>query len=194
MDILEKIGFVLLGALVSGFAYLIKRKIESKPQIEALDKHKKILDIHKQMNDQGIDIEGLRILEAKLVGKSEAIRNNTIILQKESVPLIYENEAEDLNQAELNERAGENFERAKDRMQKVIAAIDSRVDDSRSQSLMNSQMEWESYSVSQAQAVASSYDGGSIYNLIYLSELESLTNERTARLQAELDELIQLGN
>ena len=173
---------------------LIKRKIENKPQIEALDKHKKILEIHKQMNDQGIDIEGLKSLEAKLIGKSEAITNNTVILRRESAPLIQDNEPEDLNQAELTERAGRNFERAKKRMQRIIAEIDCRVGDSRSQSLMNSQNEWESYSVSQAQAAASSYEGGSIYNLIYLSELESLTNERTARLQAELDDLVQLGN
>jgi uncharacterized protein YecT (DUF1311 family) len=79
-------------------------------------------------------------------------------------------------------------------MQRAIAAIDSRVGDFESQSLMNSQMEWERYSVRQAEAAASSFKGGSIYPLIYALELESLTNERTARLQAELDELIRLGN
>lgn len=47
-EIIEKLGFVLLGALVSGIAYLIKRKIESKPEIEMLDKHQKVLDIHKK--------------------------------------------------------------------------------------------------------------------------------------------------
>jgi hypothetical protein len=47
---IEKIGLILLGVLISGVGYLIKRKIESKPQIESLDKHKKLLDIHKQMN------------------------------------------------------------------------------------------------------------------------------------------------
>ena len=190
----EKIGLVLLGVIISAVGYFIKRKIENKPQIEALDKHKRLLDIHKQMNEQGIDLDGLKALEEKLIGKVAAIQSKTIILQSESVPLIKENESEDLTQMELNERASINLEKAKEKMQEAIAGIDSRVGDYESQSLMRSQIEWESYSVSQAEAAAASYREGSIYPLIYYSELESLTNERTARLQAELDELIHLGN
>jgi uncharacterized protein YecT (DUF1311 family) len=117
-----------------------------------------------------------------------------MILQSESVPLIDENQSEDLTQAELNSRALQSLEKAKEKMQEALAGIDSRVGDFESQSLMNSQIEWERYSVSQAEAAAASYRDGSIYRLIYFSELESLTNERTARLQAELDELIKLGN
>ncbi len=162
--------------------------------MEAIDKHKKLLDIHKQMSDQGVDINGLRQLEAMITDKAAAIQNNTVILQAESTPLIEQDESEDLTQLELNERAAARLEKAKEKMQRAIAGIDARVGDFESQSLMNSQMEWERYSVSQAEAAASSYRGGSIYPLIYASELESLTNERTARLQAELDELIRLGN
>jgi uncharacterized protein YecT (DUF1311 family) len=191
---IEKILLVLLGIFLSGIGYLIKRKIENRPQIESLEKHKKLLDIHKQMNEQGIDVDGLKELEAKLTGKAAAIQRNTIALQSASVPLIGESQLEDLTQTELNSRAAQSFERAKVKMQEAFSSLDSMVDDFKSQSLMNSQTEWESYSVSQAEAAAASYQGGSIYPLIYFSELESLTNERTARLQAELDELIRLGN
>ena len=194
MDMIENIGFILLGMILSSIGYLIKRKIENRPQIEILDKHKRILDIHKQMSDQGIDLEGLKNLEARLSGKAKAIQSHSVILQSESVSLLKEDEPENLTQMELNERAGKRFEIAKEKLQEVIAAIDSRVGDFESQSLMRSQRNWENYSVSQAQAAAASYEGGSIYNLIYLSELESLTNERTARLQAELDELTRLRN
>ena len=191
---MEKIGLIILGALLSGIAYLIKRWLEGKPENEALEKHKKILEIHKQMNEQGIDVDGLKELEGLLTGKEIARNQHSIELSKESEPLVQDDETENLTQRELNFRAGENFEKAKQKLQNVIAGIDSRVADRESQALMNSQIAWESYSVDQAQATASSYEGGSIYNLIYLSELESLTIERTARLQAELDELIRLGN
>jgi len=194
MDIAEKIGLVLLGVVISSIGYLLKRKIESKPQLETFEKHKKLLDIHKQMNEQGIDVSGLKQLEAMITGKGKAIQSNAIALQAESSPLIKEDDTEDLSQLELNKRAARRLEIAKEKMQYAIAGIDSRVGDSESQSLMNSQAEWERYSVSQAEAASSSYQGGSIYPLIYTSELESLTNERTARLQAELDELIRLGN
>jgi len=194
MDLAEKFGLVLLGVVISAFGYLLKRKIENKPQHETLDKHKKLLDIHKQMNEQGIDVSGLKQLEAMITGRSEAIQTNNRALQAEAKPLIEEDETENLTQLELNNRAARRLEVAKEKMQRAIAGIDSRVGDSVSQSLMNSQTEWERYSISQAEAASSSYQGGSIYPLIYASELESLTNERTARLQAELDELISLGN
>lgn len=184
---------MLLGILLSAIGYLIKRKIENRPQIESLDKHKKLLDIHKQMNEQGIDIEGLKELEAKLTGKAAAIQRNAIALQSTSVPLIGENQAEEITQSELNSRAALSFESAKVRMHEVFSQLERKVDSVKSQSLMNSQTEWNNYSVSQAEAAAATYQGGSIYPLIYFSELESLTNERTARLQAELDEFIRLG-
>ncbi|TCS34302.1 uncharacterized protein DUF1311 [Reinekea marinisedimentorum] len=191
---IEKIGFVILGALLSWLFYFIKRRVENKPDLEKLDKHKKLLDIHKQMNDQDISIDGLAELELLLTGKAKAINQKNIALQAESAPLLEAGEIENLNQIELNERASRRVEQAKERMQKAIAGIDSRVGDFESQSLMSSQTEWESYSISQAEAAAASYREATIYPLIYLNELESLINERTARLQAELDELIKLGN
>jgi uncharacterized protein YecT (DUF1311 family) len=192
---MEKAGFIILGAVLSGIAYLIKRWIEGKPQVETLDKHKKILDIHKQMNDQGLDVAGLKNLEAILTGKANAIKAHSKELSDQSEPLVQNSDTGgDLTQHELNKRASENLEKAKQKLQEVIAGINSRVGDRESQALMNSQRAWENYSVDQAEAAASSYEGGSIYNLIYLSELESLTIERAARLQAELDELIRLGN
>lgn len=194
MEIIEKIGLVLIGVAISAIGYFFKRKIENRPQIEEIDKHKKLLDIHKQMNEQGVDIADLKQLEAMITGKAAAIQSNAIILQAESTPLIENDDTEDLTQLELNERADRRLEIAREKMQQAIAGIDSRVGDFESQSLMNSQLEWKRYSISQAEAAASSYRDGSIYPLIYASELESLTNERTARLQAELDELIRLGN
>jgi uncharacterized protein YecT (DUF1311 family) len=194
MEIIEKIGLVILGVIVSAIGYLIKRRIESKPQIEEIDKHKKLLDIHKQMNEQGVEIAELKQLEAMITGKAAAITSNAIILQAESTPLIENIDTEDFTQSELNVRARQSLDKAREKMQQAIAGIDSRVGDIESQALMNSQHEWERYSTSQAEAAASSFRGGSIYPLIIISELESLTNERTARLQAELDELVRLGN
>jgi uncharacterized protein YecT (DUF1311 family) len=192
MEILEKLGWLILGGLVPAVAYFAKRWIEGKPQNETLDKHKKLLEIHKQMHEQGLDVDGLRGLESQLLGKADAIKKHTLELTEKREPLIAAQE-EDVTQLELNQRASERFEIAKQKLQEVYAGIDSRVGDRESQALMNSQKAWEGYSVDQAMAVASSYDGGSMWSLVYFSELESLTIERMARLQAELDELIRLG-
>lgn len=189
---LEKMALVALGIILSAVGYLIKRAIENKPTFESLDKHKKLLDIHRQMNEQGIDLEGLRELEDKLTGKEAAIQSHSAFLQAESSPLMDFSRPESMTQAELNERAAERLKQAQLKMRAAIVGIDSRVVNEVSQALFASQTEWERYSASQAEAAAAAYKSGSIYPLVYLSELESLTNERTARLKAELDELIAL--
>ena len=192
MDTIEKISFVVLGGFISAVLYLIKRFIEKKPTEEALDRQIKVLDIHKQMNEQGLNIDELQNLESILSGKSNSIKQHTQELSEQYEPLVKEEEKSDfLTQADLNERANDNLLTAKERLLEVIAGIDACVGDAESQSLLQGQHSWQSYSVDQAKAAASSYEGGSIYPLIYLSELESLTNERTARLQAELDEIIR---
>jgi len=192
MEIFEKVGFIVLGVLLPVAIYLIKRAVEDKPTEEALDRQIKVLDIHKQMNEQGIGIEELKNLESILSGKSNSIKQHAQEISEQYEPLIQEDDTEFLTQRELNERADERLIKAQERLQEVIAGIDERVGDSGSQALLSGQSTWKNYSTSQAKAAASSYEGGSIYPLIYMSELESLTNERTARLQAELDEIIRL--
>ncbi|MDP3607969.1 MAG: lysozyme inhibitor LprI family protein [Methylophilus sp.] len=194
MDLLVKIGLVLLGSLISVVAYFAIRLIEGKPQNETLERHKKLLEINKQLNEQGLDIEGLRNLETLLIGKTIAIKRHTSELTDKREPLIAVRGEEDITQLDLNQRASERFDLASQKMYDVIASIDGRVGDTESQALMKSQTAWEGYSVDQAMAAASSYAGGSMWSLVYFSELESLTIERTARLQAELDELIRLAN
>lgn len=192
MDIIEKVGFVILGGVIAFAIYFIKRSIEDKPVDETLDRQKKVLDIHKQMNDQGIGVEELKNLESILSGKSKSIKQHTQELSEQTEPLVQADETELLTQADLNKRANISLIKAQEKLQEVIAGIDARVGDSESQALLSGQNSWKNYSIHQAEAAASRYEGGSIYPLIYMSELESLTNERTARLQAELDELIRL--
>ena len=47
---LESIGLILVGVLISGVGYLIKRIIEKRSVSEDLDKHKKLLEINKQID------------------------------------------------------------------------------------------------------------------------------------------------
>ncbi len=66
MELLEKILFVILGALLPGIAYLLKRRIEKKPVSDALEKHQKLLSINKELAGQKISVEDLHLLEQAL--------------------------------------------------------------------------------------------------------------------------------
>ncbi|MGV2989602.1 lysozyme inhibitor LprI family protein [Vibrio sp. E150_011] len=193
-ELIEKIGFIALGVLISGAAYLIKRKIESKPEVEQLDKHQKVLDIHRKMSEQKLDIASLNAFAQLLTAKNDSVQNHVQVLHSDSVAHLTNVRGEHLTQIEMNQLALESYSRAVDKLNAVFGVLKSKIDSDRIQFYEKSQIDWEAYSEAQARAVASFYQGGSIYPLIYQSELETLIHERIAHLQSDLDELIALGN
>jgi len=110
------------------------------------------------------------------------------------LPIVESQEGEHLTQIEMNIRASRDVNIAEAKMQGAIETLSLLLEEIERQALLESQKAWKIYSEKQAEAAASSYRGGSIYPLIYLSELESLIVERTVRIQAEIDELKRLGN
>lgn len=146
------------------------------------------------MSEQGVSHEELAILEDIITGKKRAIESQREKAERETKPLIPEDEMEYLTQADMNARASENFENAKKRLETVVLELRSELDKEEEKAFNEAQRAWESYSVEQAQAASARYAGGSIYPLIYLSELESITIDRLGRLQAELDEIQRRRN
>lgn len=194
-ELIEKIVFFTLGVLISGAAYLIKRKIESKSEIEKLDKHQKVLDIHKKMSEQRLDITSLNAFAQLLTAKHDTVQNHVQILHSDSVAHLTDvRDEEHLTQIEMNQLALESYSRAVEKLNAVYGVLKSKIDSDRIKLYETSQTNWEAYSEAQARAVASFYQGGSIYPLIYQSELETLVHERIAHLQSDLDELVTLGN
>ncbi|ODW53218.1 hypothetical protein BBL88_16185 [Vibrio parahaemolyticus] len=193
-EMIEKLGLVLLGALMTSIGYLIKRKIESKPELEILDKHQKVLDIHKKMSDQGLDIAGLNTFASMLTEKSNAVQSHVLDLNTKSVSHMQESSAEHITQTEMNQMASDSYNRSLSKMNEVYSKLMSKLDTEHTEAYGCAQAKWSEYIEAHARSVADMYKGGSIYPLIYYSELETLVFERTARLQSELDELVSLGN
>jgi uncharacterized protein YecT (DUF1311 family) len=186
---LEKIIFLILGALFSALAYMLKRRFERKPTLESLDIKAKLLLLHKEMQTQGLTPQDLSNLEMELTEKPRAIQRHAQRLEKVARPVLERKpEGDFLTQAEMNARASENLETAKLQMEQVLDELEPLLDEAEMNALKRAQTAWESYCVEQSEAAAASYRGGSIQPLIFLSELERITVDRTARLQADLDE------
>lgn len=190
----EKIVLVLLGVLLSGVGYIVKRVLEKKPTREKLDVQAKLFSINKQMKEQGLTPDDLTKLELVLTGRARSVEKHTQELEEAVLPLLEKSQGEFLSQADLNQRASDNLEIAKLKMTHVLNELKALLDAPERDALLDAQAAWESFCLAQAEASAIAYRGGSIYPLIYLSELDKLTVDRTARLQAELDELRRLGN
>lgn len=188
----EKSLLLILGALVGAMSFMIKRRLERKPTLEALDVQARILAVHKEMKAQGLTKEDLSNLEIELITKPRAVQRFTGELEQATHPLLEATEGHFLSQAEMNIRASNNLDIAKLKMDHILDELKLLLDAPEHEALLKAQLAWESYCVEQAEATAVSYRGGTIYSLIYLAEIERLTVERTARLQADLDELRRL--
>ena len=181
----------MIGALLSGVGYWVKRLVERKADTETLERHKKLLEINKQMTEQQVTLEDLKRLESALTGKTEAMAVYSKTIESEAIPLLRVTRDEPITQAEMNTVASNNFKSAKGKMTAVLNELLSRLDGDEKDALSESQRAWERYCVEQAEAAAISYQGGSLYPVIFFSEMESLAVERAARLNVELDHLLR---
>jgi uncharacterized protein YecT (DUF1311 family) len=188
MEILEKLLFVILGAALSGLAYLLKRRIEKKTEFDALDKHQKLLNIHKEMSDRKISVEDLRSLENALLRKASKTEKHAEEIQERIVPALEQGIEEGLSQAELNERASIRVKAAEAKLEQIVNELALSMDSESKDALFTAHKAWKRYSIRQAEFAASGFMGGTIYPLIYYSELESLINDRITLMQNGLKE------
>jgi hypothetical protein len=67
MEIVQTILTLAAGAAIASIGYLIKRRIEKTPSVEKLNRAQQVLDLHKQMKEQGLTLTDLYVLEKNLL-------------------------------------------------------------------------------------------------------------------------------
>jgi len=186
-NILEKIGLVILGGLLTGIGYLLKRHIEQKSAFDAIEKHQNLLMLNKELKEQKVSLSELRKLEEAILNKEKAAEHHSLILKEELKTDTALECDEFITQAEMNKHAYQSFQRADTKLKNVLTSIESYLDKTELETLRKSQDSWKIFREKQAEFASSQYKGGSIESLIYYSELERLTVERAASLQSEID-------
>jgi len=186
-NILEKIGFAILGGLLTGIGYLLKRQIEQKSVFDAIEKHQNLLILNKGLKDQKVSLPELRKLEEAILNKEKATEHHSLILKEELKAGTALECDEFITQAEMNERAYQSFQQANTKLKNVLTSIESYLDKTELETLRKGQDSWKIFREKQAEFASNQYKGGSIESLIYYSELQRLTVERTASLQSEID-------
>jgi uncharacterized protein YecT (DUF1311 family) len=190
MEALEKLLFVVLGAVLSGLAYLLRRRIEKRPEFDALDKHQKLLNIHKEMSDRKISVEDLRLLEKALLRNASTTEKHAEGMQERLVPALKQGIQEGISQAGLTERASTRVKTAEAKLEQVVQELALSLEPESKDALIAAHKAWKVYSIRQAELVASGFIGGTIYPIVYYSELEALTISRIAALQNVLTERV----
>jgi len=186
-NILEKIVFFILGGILTGIGYLLKRYIEQKSVFDEIEKHQKLLTLDKGLKDHKISLSELRKLEEAILNKEKAAERNSLILKEELKTSTALECDKFITQAEMNEHAYQSFQRADTKLKNILTSIEASLDKTELEILRKAQDSWKIFREKQAVFASSQYKGGSIESLIYYSELERLTVERAASLQSVID-------
>ncbi|WP_412546999.1 lysozyme inhibitor LprI family protein [Photobacterium toruni] len=86
----------------------------------------------------------------------------------------------------MNQIASDSYNHSLDKLKEVYSQLISKLDKEHAHSYENSQIKWYEYIEAHARLVADMYKGGSIYPLIYYSELETLVFERQLACKVSL--------
>lgn len=181
MELLEKFGLLLLGALIPGVGYLIKRWIEKKPQLDSLEKSQKLLAINKELAAQNITVEDLNDLEMSLLAKRRATESH------ETAKGFEADLGEFRSNADLKQDAAFRLKKAELKLEEMLFEFSRLLDEEELEILEKSQKKWKTYRDEQAALAASGWEGGTGYGLVYLTEQEVLTAARIAEIQSRLD-------
>jgi uncharacterized protein YecT (DUF1311 family) len=182
-DLIEKLLFVFLGALLSGGAFLLKRLIEGRPTLEVIERHEKLLSLRERLKSSGTSLEDLGTLEAALLGKAEAAEKIAFEYEHRLTEEIKSRPDHDLTQMELNLRAGEAAKFADNRLKHFINDLEKQLDAESVSTLHESQKIWELYRDKHVQFCGERYRGGSIRPMIQSLTYESLTVNRLDALE-----------
>ena len=186
-DAIGKIGLVFLGGLLAGMGYLLKRWIEKKPVVDAIERYQKLLSLTKELTEQKISLDDLEKLQTSLLKKSVAAENYAQSLKSEAKNLVEEKGKEFRTQAEMNQQAVDSFRLADAKLKVALATLESLLSYKERDALREAQATWENYRSKQGEYAAKQYEGGSIAPLIFYSELESVTLARIAAIESEVE-------
>jgi uncharacterized protein YecT (DUF1311 family) len=167
IELAEKIALVVVGALLAGGGYLIKRRIEKKPVIDEIDRRQKLLALNKELAQQKISLQDLDRLEALLLRKTKAAESFAQSLKAEVDAVTDAKGKEFLTQAEMNQRAFDSYQVADSKLRVAIASLAPMLSHEERHALGEAQAAWELYRDAQAQFAAKQFEGGSIAPLIY---------------------------
>ena len=175
----------LLASTIVGLAgvllYFFKRKIERKRKFEDIEIHSKAIDLYDKLHKSGINAHKSAEFTDKITNfnKKKDIENRIINeIQDES----FATDGKIITQTSMNQIAAAELEIADAKLKSAIVKLKIHLDQPEIDKFDVIQSKWRKFAELQAFFIADRFKGGSIYSLIYCTELTSIIVERTSYL------------
>lgn len=187
--------------------YWLKRRVEKKPAVEAIEQYSKLADLHAKLQTSGMTIGSLNQLRAEMLGKEannaldmasrysavahelvgdvERIEHLPSFKQASSRVVNLDNE-EALTQAEMNALSAKKAREADDELTTMVLDLMQRLSDEAAASLQRAQDIWREYRKEESKRAGLVFEGGSMQPLVENTKSEAMTRERIAALRGDV--------
>ncbi|KGM53869.1 hypothetical protein N799_11130 [Lysobacter arseniciresistens ZS79] len=183
---MEQLLYLLAGAALTWAFYFVQRRVERRGAVDAIERSQKLLVLKQGLEDANTSLDELRRFERRLIGKAEtAVRiADRYVSQAEQV--ARESGEPVLDEAAMNQRAIDSFQRVDARLDALVARLRGELDDGGLAAFDAVHLAWLGYRERYARFIAESYAGGAIQPLIHAVTLESITAAWITEIETQL--------
>lgn len=183
--------------------YLLKRKVEGKPEVEKVEQYSRLADLQKKLDENNMSIADLNRLRGQVLGEEAT---NAIIVATQYTDVAkqlvadaksIEHQPADesgpasedwdraLTQADMNALSAEKAYEADRELTALVLDLMQRLSPDEAVWLQKAQDQWQAFRQIEAEREAKAWEGGSIRPLMVNAKFEAITRERIAALQGE---------
>jgi uncharacterized protein YecT (DUF1311 family) len=183
--------------------YLLKRKVENKPEAEKIEQYSQLADLQKKLDENDMSIGDLNSLRRQVLGEEAA--NAVIVATQyadvakqlvmdakgiEHKPMkptepVSEDWDRTLTQADMNALSAEKAQEADQELTALVLDLMQRLSLDEAAWLQKAQNQWQAFRQVESEREAKAWEGGSIRPLMINAKFEAMTRERIASLQGE---------
>ena len=183
---MEQALYLVLGAALTWAFYFVQRRVERRPDMEAIDRHEKLLALKQGLERADVSLDDLRRFEARLIGQAETAARIADRYFTQAEHVARQVAVDDISDAQMQARAVQAFEAADARLRALVAHLRTQLDGEALVTFEHAHATWLELRERYAAFIAASYAGGGIRPLIHAVTLEGITLGWIAELETQL--------
>ena len=182
---MEKIAYLLIGAVVTWGLYFIQRRLERRKTTELIERNQKLLNLKQGLEQASTNLDELRQFESRLIGKAEAAVKIAGRYVSQAGEVARHGDAITAHD-EISQQAVASFQQVDARLDDAVVHLRRQLDGDNLAAFEHVHLAWLSFRERYARFIAQSYSGGAIQPLIHAVTLESITAAWIAELETQL--------
>ncbi|AWV08653.1 lysozyme inhibitor LprI family protein [Marilutibacter maris] len=182
---MEKLVYLIVGAALTWAFYFVQRRVERRGEVDAIERHQKLLALMRGLETAETDLDELRRFEHRLLGRAEtAARIADSYFSKAEEVARHARDVEGVDA--IDHEAAQAFRRVDAELGELVVHLRRQLDGEALHTFEQAHARWLDYRERYARFIASSYSGGALRPLIHAVTLESVTLAWISELEMQL--------